>query len=108
MSTEFVQISTTTALEADARRLAELLVRRRLAACVQVSGPIHSTYWWQGEVEEAQEWICVAKSRGSLLAAVEALLADEHPYEVPELVATPLVGGGAAYLRWLDEELSRG
>jgi periplasmic divalent cation tolerance protein len=72
---------------------------------VQVSGPIHSTYRWQGKTETSEEWICIAKTSGNQLAAIQDLLAEIHQYEVPELIATPIVAGSQAYLKWLSEQL---
>jgi periplasmic divalent cation tolerance protein len=102
---EFLQITTTTGARDDAERIAVELVERRLAGCVQIAGPIRSTYRWQGKVENADEWLCIAKTERGQLAAIEQLLATLHPYEVPELIATPIVDGGAAYLKWLAEQL---
>jgi len=91
---------------ADAERAARMLVDRRLAACVQVIGPIASTYRWQGRVETAREWLCLAKTDEQrwpgLVAAVEA----DHPYDTPEVVALPITGGSARYLAWLDSSLA--
>jgi periplasmic divalent cation tolerance protein len=102
---EFVQITTTTGARDDADRIAVELVERRLAACVQVSGPIRSTYRWQGKVETTEEWLCIAKTERGRLAAIERLLAELHPYEVPEVIATPIVAGGAAYLEWMAQQI---
>jgi periplasmic divalent cation tolerance protein len=103
--TEFLQVTTTVGTRPDAERIASELVERRLAGCVQVSGPIQSTYRWQGAVETAEEWMCVAKTSREHFAAIERLLAELHPYEVPELLATPIVAGSDAYLKWLGEQL---
>lgn len=103
----FVQIATTTGTRDVAERIAVELVSRRLAACVQVSGPIHSTFRWQGAVETAEEWLCTAKTSHARLAAVEKLVNELHPYEVPELIATPIVGGSEAYLKWLGEQVEK-
>jgi periplasmic divalent cation tolerance protein len=105
MMSEFVQITTTTGTSEAAERIAVELVSRRLAACVHVSGPIQSTFRWQGSVETADEWICTAKTSSAKLAAVERLVKELHSYEVPELVATPIVGGSEAYLKWLREQV---
>jgi periplasmic divalent cation tolerance protein len=102
---EFLQITTTAGTRQDAEQIAEALVWRRLAACVQVSGPIQSTYRWQGQVETAQEWMCTAKTGRDQLAAIETLLGEIHKYEVPELIATPIIGGNEKYLAWLAEQL---
>jgi periplasmic divalent cation tolerance protein len=102
---DLIQITTTTGTRDTADRIALELVERGLAACVQVAGPITSTFRWQGKVETAEEWLCIAKSSQRQLPAIEKLLADLHPYEVPELIATPITSGGAAYLKWLGEQL---
>jgi periplasmic divalent cation tolerance protein len=102
---ELLQVSTTTGTREVAERIAVELVDRRLAACVHVAGPIRSTYRWQGKVESAEEWTCVAKTSREQLPAIQTLLKELHPYEVPELVATPIVGGSEAYLKWVQEQL---
>src|SRR4051812_4652645 len=83
-----------------AEQIAAELISRRLAACAQVTGPITSTFRWQGKVENADEWMCTAKTGRQQLAAIQKLLDEIHPYEVPELIATPIVDGSAAYLKW--------
>jgi periplasmic divalent cation tolerance protein len=94
-------VATTTANRADARRIARALVDRHLAACVQIVGPIESTYRWQGKVETAREWLCLIKTTQAryreLTAAVEAL----HPYDTPEIIVLPIVAGSRRYLDWL-------
>ena len=99
------QVSTTTGTREIAERIAAELVDLRLAACVQISGPITSTYRWQGQIENAEEWLCTAKTSRQHLPAIQELLKRLHPYELPELVATPIVGGSEAYLKWLEEQL---
>jgi periplasmic divalent cation tolerance protein len=81
------------------------LVSRRLAACVHVSGPIHSTFRWQGAVETAEEWLCTAKTVASRVADIERLVTELHTYDVPELIVTPIVAGSDAYLQWLAEQV---
>ncbi len=103
---EHIQVLTTTGSKADAQAIADALVAQRLAACVQVVGPITSTYRWQGKVETAEEWLCIAKSRGDLYQAVERAIRAVHPYEEPEILAVPVTAGSASYLRWLDENLA--
>lgn len=103
--TDAIQITTTLPTQADARRIAGELVRRRLAACVQVSGPIASTYWWQGQIEEAEEWVCRAKTRRDHFTAVEAAIRELHPYQTPEIIAVPIVFGNDAYLEWIAAEV---
>jgi periplasmic divalent cation tolerance protein len=102
---EFLQITTTTGARHDAERIAAELVSRRLAACVQISGPIQSTYRWQGAVETAEEWLCTAKTSRQQFAEIQEVVKQLHPYELPELLATPITGGSQAYLKWLGEQL---
>jgi periplasmic divalent cation tolerance protein len=102
---EYLQVLTTTGSEQEAERIAAALVERRLAACVQIVGPIASRYRWQGEVEAAREWICLVKTEASRYAELEATIAELHSYEEPEIVATPIVAGSAGYLAWLGKQV---
>jgi periplasmic divalent cation tolerance protein len=102
---EYVQITTTTGKRQEAEQLASELVSRRLAGCAQVSGPIMSTFRWQGKVETAEEWVCAVKTTIVQLDAIQRLFDEIHPYDVPELIATPIVDGSDAYLRWLGEQV---
>jgi periplasmic divalent cation tolerance protein len=103
--TDYVQVLTTVGSEEEAGRIASLLVERRLAACVQVAGPIVSRYRWQGEVEEEREWQCLAKTTRAAYEKVEAAIRETHSYEEPEIVATPIVAGSPGYLAWIDENV---
>ena len=104
---EYIQVVTTVERREDAERIARELVQRRLAACVQVVGPIASTYRWRGKIETAQEWQCWAKSRRNLYDEIERSIRELHPYEVPEILAVPVLAGSADYLAWLDAEVKR-
>ncbi len=99
-----VQIMTTAPSRQEAQRLADLLVERRLAACVQVVGPIHSTYHWQGSIERSEEWLCLAKSQAADFPRVEQTIRAAHSYETPEIVALPIVAASEQYLAWLTAE----
>ena len=104
--TEYIQVVTTTATEQQAQQLASVLVEQRLAGCVQLAGPIHSVYRWQEKVEQAVEWLCLVKTKRTLFAAVEQSIRQHHSYDCPEIIAVPIVAGNAAYLDWLDNQLS--
>ncbi len=84
--------------------IAQELLDRRLVACWQRTGPVASRYWWNGEQESADEWLYAAKTTDARLDDVVATVAALHPYEVPEVVATAIVGGAADYLRWITAE----
>jgi len=101
----YIQVTTTTRAREDALSIAAALVDRRLAACVQVLGPIISVYRWQGEVEKTEEFLLQAKSRQDLFPEIERLMEEIHPYQEPELIAVPLTGAGASYAEWLASEL---
>ena len=100
----FVQLQTTL----DDRKQAENLIRdaveRRLAACGQLVGPVSSTYWWNGSIEEATEWLCVFKTTAARVAELEAWLLERHPYEVPEIVVVEIAHASAAYGEWITDE----
>lgn len=87
-----------------AGRLAEALVAERLAACVQVGGPVASIYRWQGAVEHAREWVCRAKTTRAALPALVRRVRALHPYELPEILESP-VTGDARYLDWVRAEV---
>ena len=101
----YIQVMTTVDDAEGAQRIADALVGARLAACVQVLGPIASTYRWQGEINNAQEWLCLAKTRADLYPQVEAAIRAAHSYDVPEILALPVVAGSDAYLGWVDAEV---
>ena len=103
--TDYIQVVTTTETEADARAIAAALVERRLAACVQIHGPIISTYRWKGEVTTAVEWQCVAKTQAALYDRVEEAIKGLHPYELPEILAVPMVAASQDYCRWIDGQV---
>jgi len=92
--------------EDQARKLARHVVELRLAACVNVLPGAHSVYRWKGQVEQAEEWILVIKTRRDLFDGLREALLKMHTYEVPEVIALPVVDGSDAYLAWLDRELA--
>jgi periplasmic divalent cation tolerance protein len=90
----------------EARRIARALVERRLAACVNVvSGPMESTYRWKGKVETAREFLLLVKTSRAQFRTVERTIRKLHSYDLPEIIAVPLVGGSRAYLAWLGENI---
>ena len=100
-----IQVMTTVGSREDAQRIANALVERRLAGCVQVIGPITSTYRWEGAVETDQEWLCLIKSSADLYPTLERELEELHPYDVPEILAVPVLQGSPGYLDWLEDQL---
>ena len=89
---------------ASAERLAQVLVERRIAACVNMLAPCRSVYHWQGRIETADEVPMLIKTTGARFAALEQAIHEFHPYELPELIAVPIARGLPAYLDWIAAE----
>jgi periplasmic divalent cation tolerance protein len=90
-----------------AEALANALVERRLAACVNMVGPIRSIYRWQGTIEREQEYLLLIKTTAERAADLAAAFAELHPYELPERVELTIEGGSDAYLQWLSAQVVR-
>jgi periplasmic divalent cation tolerance protein len=105
MSVDAIVVTTTVADRADAERIAAALVARRLAGCVQISGPIDSTFRWREQIETSQEWLCVIKTRRDVYGEVEQAIRELHSYEQPEIIALPIVAGSQGYVSWLVESV---
>ena len=100
-----LQVTTAVPSAEVARRIAEAAVAERFAACVQISGPITSVYRWQGAVEEASEWFCVFKTSTEAYPGLESRIRSLHPYQVPEIIATPIIAAAESYAAWIASEL---
>lgn len=98
------QVSTTTDSREVATELARSAVQARLAACGQVSGPASSVYWWDGAVETAEEWLVLFKTTAACADALIAHVRAQHPYQVPEVISTPIVAGDPTYLAWISSQ----
>jgi len=89
-----------------AERIARVLVDAGVAACVNILPGVCSVYEWQGGVEQDAEVLLFIKTTQAAFQALETLLLDEHPYELPELIAVPIVNGSKGYLEWLSAQIS--
>ncbi len=105
MGTYIIQVLTTVDRREIADAIARSLVEARLAACVQVIGPIGSTYRWNGAIETSEEWLCLIKTTADRYGTIEEEIRRIHPYETPEILATPVVAGSTDYLTWLAASL---
>ncbi|MFP5375455.1 MAG: divalent-cation tolerance protein CutA [Acidimicrobiia bacterium] len=100
------QVLTAAGSEGEAAAIADALLERRLAACVQVLGPVRSRYRWKGRVESAEEWLVVAKTTAAAVEEAMDEIGRRHSYDEPEVTATPIVAGSAGYLAWIDAEVA--
>jgi periplasmic divalent cation tolerance protein len=100
--TDRIVVLMTAGSQEEAGRIAEVLVTEMLAACVNVIPGVTSVYRWEGRVQRDQEWLLVAKSRSDVLDALVQRVQALHSYDVPEVIALPLIGGSEPYLRWID------
>lgn len=87
-----------------AKRIAHILIEERLAACIQLSPPVLSIYEWKGKVDSAQEIGLLIKTGADVVDQAVARIVELHPYEVPEVIVVPLIGGHAPYLQWLTAQ----
>lgn len=105
MTDKIVVLSTSASAE-EAEKIARSLVENKLAACVNVLAGVRSFYRWRGNIEDATEWLLVIKSSRERFDALRTALEKLHSYEVPEVVAVPIVDGSRSYLQWLEGELA--
>ena len=106
MVTDKIVVLTTCDSEEQAQSLARHLIEQRLAACVNILPGARSIYRWKDKIEDAAEFVLVIKSRRDLFAKLREAILHLHSYEIPEVIALPVVDGAEAYLGWLDRELA--
>jgi periplasmic divalent cation tolerance protein len=102
---DVVQVQTTIDSRDVALHMADVLVEKRLAACVQVIGPVQSTYRWRGAIEHDSEWIVVVKTVSSHILSVREKIEQLHSYELPEILFTGIEGGSEEYLEWVRNQV---
>ena len=101
-----IVIFITASSDEEARKIAKLLLDQRKAACVNIVSGVDSSFWWQGKIDAVQESLLIIKTRASVLQKVIELVKTVHSYEVPEVIALPIIGGDDNYLKWLDAEVT--
>jgi len=104
--TDKIVVLTTCESEEEAERIARSLVEKRVAACVNILPKARSIYRWKGAMEDAQEFVLLIKTRRDVFDALRTELSKAHSYEVPEVMALPVVDGSESYLGWIDRELA--
>jgi periplasmic divalent cation tolerance protein len=103
---KYVVVLVTCGSRAEAQRIAQKIVSRRLAACANLlETPVQSVYRWKGKVEKAREFLLLIKTSAARLAVLQAEVRRLHSYDVPEFIALPIIAGSPKYLAWLAESL---
>ncbi len=91
--------------KSEADKIAKILIKNKLAACVNILTGIKSLFWWQGKIDQAKETLLIVKSKKEKFNRIVKLVKSVHSYEVPEIIAIPIVSGFKPYLNWIDESI---
>jgi periplasmic divalent cation tolerance protein len=102
---EFIMVYVTVANKPEAEKIANELLKEHLIACANIVGPVSSHFHWGGKIDSAEEYLMIMKSRAGLFAELEKCVKALHSYEVPEVVAVPIVEGSKAYFDWMASVL---
>lgn len=105
---DLVSVVTAVPNEQVGKDIAQEVVNKKYAACVNMVGGVESVYWWQGQVENEKEVMLIMKTRKELVEKINQVLNEKHPYEVPELVVHPLLGGSEKFLKWIIDSTENG
>jgi Uncharacterized protein involved in tolerance to divalent cations len=106
MEYHYVVVFITVDSQETARKITDKLLTERKAACVNIIPKVESQYWWQGKIESANELLLIVKTHAVLLEELIALVKQNRPYSVPEIIALPIIGGNKDYLKWIEKETS--
>ncbi len=102
---KYIVVFVTAQGEEQAKKIAEQLISKRLIACVHILPKISSLFWWQGRIDSQEEVLLILKTREDLLDEVIKATKELHSYEVPEIIALPIIGGNEDYLKWINESI---
>ena len=98
-----IVIFVTCANKIQAKKIAQALIRHKLAACVNLVNPVNSLFWWQKKVDSCKETLLIIKTKKKLFSKLEKLVKSLHSYEVPEIIALPIIMGNKKYLNWIND-----
>ncbi|MFH1641116.1 MAG: divalent-cation tolerance protein CutA [Candidatus Omnitrophota bacterium] len=99
----YIVVFCTAANKKEAERIAQGLIKNKLAACVNIVDKVRSLFWWQGKIDKAEESLLVIKTRKALFGKLTKTIKSLHSYEVPEIIALPIIAGNKKYLEWIRE-----
>ena len=103
----YIVVFITASNKKEAQAIARSLIAHKLAACVNIIDKVASLFWWQGKVDSASEALLIVKSKKEKFRRIVTLVKSLHSYEVPEIIALPILMGEKKYLRWIDESLGK-
>lgn len=102
---ELIQVVTTFGDRHACQKVAGFLIDERLAACVQIGGPVESWYEWEGQTEQAEEWVLTIKTTEAVFPLLEKRIAELHPYDEPEIIAMPITQASRGYRQWVHKQV---
>jgi|SRR5215470_11757090 len=103
--TDKLLILTTVGSDSEARKIAQMLVERHLAACVNIIRKVQSVYRWEGKMESAEEYLLIAKTTREKEIEAQDAIRELHSYDLPECISIPIDGGSSEYLKWITDSL---
>ena len=103
---DYTLIMVTASSREEAEKIATTLLERKLIACANILGPVSSRFWWQGKIDSAEEYMIFMKTKRELFEQVADNVKQLHSYEVPEIIALPIVEGAKPYLEWINSSLA--
>ena len=101
----YIVLFITTDSASEAQQISKVLLEQKKAACVNIISNVDSLFWWEGKLDSARENLLIVKTKASLLPEIISLVKKVHSYEVPEIIALPIVGGNQDYLDWIEKNL---
>ena len=103
---EYTLVMVAASSREEAEKIATTLLEKKLIACANILGPVSSRFWWQGKIDSAEEYIIFMKTKRELFDQVADNVKQLHSYEVPEIIALPIVEGAKPYLEWINSNLT--
>ncbi|MGQ9531014.1 MAG: divalent-cation tolerance protein CutA [Candidatus Bathycorpusculaceae bacterium] len=105
MRSNHIIVIVTAPNKSEAEKIVQSMFNERLIACANIIGPVHSLFWWQGKIESAEEYMLLMKTNAGMFEKIAEKVKSLHSYEVPEIIAMPIVKGFKHYLEWLTKTL---